>query len=47
MKGAGIVSIKDILKTTAEDLQKIPGIGEKTAEKIINAAHKAILEKGN
>lgn len=47
LKGAGIVSIKDILKTTAEDLQKIPGIGEKTAEKIIMAAHKAILEKGN
>jgi transcription termination/antitermination protein NusA len=47
LKGAGIVSIKDILKTTAEDLQKIPGIGEKTAEKIIMAAHKAILEKGD
>ena len=45
LKEAGINSIKDILKTTAEDLAKIPGIGEKTAEKIISSAHKAILEK--
>jgi len=47
LKEAGIQSIKDILKTTTEDLQKLPGIGEKTAEKIIMAAHRAILEKGD
>ncbi len=47
LKEQGIVSIKDILKSTAEDLAKIPGIGEKTAEKIIASAHRAILEKGN
>lgn len=41
----GINSIKDILKSTVEDLMKIPGIGEKTAEKIVAAAHRAILEK--
>lgn len=47
LKGAGIKSIKDILKTTVEELKEVPGIGEKTAEKIIMAAHRAILEKGN
>ncbi|HTL46914.1 MAG TPA: transcription termination factor NusA [Verrucomicrobiae bacterium] len=47
LKAAGIQSIKDILKITAEDLQKLPGIGEKTAEKIIIAAHRVILEKGD
>lgn len=45
LKEAGIKSLKDILKSTAEDLMKIPGIGEKTAEKIIASAHKALLEK--
>ncbi|MCM8775471.1 MAG: transcription termination factor NusA [Candidatus Omnitrophica bacterium] len=45
LKEAGIETIKDILKATPEDLAKIPGIGPKTAEKIITAAHKAILEK--
>ncbi len=39
---AGIQSIKDILKMSVEELQKIEGIGEKTAEKIMSAAHKAI-----
>ena len=46
LKAAGIVSIKDILKSTAEDLVKIKGIGEKTAEKIIRSAHQSLLEKG-
>ena len=47
LRDAGIVSIKDIIKTTAEDLAKIPGIGDKTAEKIVGAAHKAIIEKSS
>ena len=46
LKEAGIQSIKDILKSTAEDLAKIPGIGPKTAEKIIASAHRAIIGKG-
>lgn len=45
LKNAGIETLKDILKSTAEDLAKIPGIGPKMAEKIIASAHKAILEK--
>ncbi|MBI3307698.1 MAG: transcription termination/antitermination protein NusA [Candidatus Omnitrophica bacterium] len=45
LKEAGIVSLKDIIKSTAEDLAKIPGIGPKTAEKIIMTAHRAILGK--
>ncbi len=45
LRDAGIQSLKDIIKTTAEDLAKIPGIGEKTAEKIVASAHKAIIEK--
>lgn len=47
LKTNGIQTLKDLIKTTPEDLAKIPGIGEKTAEKIIAAAHKAILSKGN
>lgn len=46
LKEAGIQSIKDILKATPEDLMKIPGIGPKTAEKIIASAHRAVLGKG-
>ena len=44
-KEAGITTLKDILKSSAEDLMKIQGIGPKTAEKIITAAHRAILNK--
>jgi N utilization substance protein A len=47
LREAGITTIKDLLKASPEDLTKIPGIGEKTAEKIIAAAQRAILEKGN
>ncbi|MDP3919299.1 MAG: transcription termination factor NusA [Candidatus Omnitrophota bacterium] len=47
LKEAGIKTLKDIIKTTAEELKKIPGIGDKTAEKIIISAHKAILEKSD
>ncbi|MFA6599798.1 MAG: transcription termination factor NusA [Candidatus Omnitrophota bacterium] len=43
LREAGITALKDLLKSTPEDLTKIPGIGEKTAEKIIAAAHKALL----
>ena len=43
LKEAGIASVKDILKTTPEELTKIKGIGVKTAEKIIRAAHQSIL----
>ena len=45
LKENGIQTIKDLIKMTAEDLAKVPGIGPKTAEKIIAAAHKAIIEK--
>jgi len=45
LREAGIHSIKDIIKTTAEELAKIPGIGDKTAEKIVASAHRAIIEK--
>jgi N utilization substance protein A len=43
LRKAGITSLKDVLKSTPGDLMKIPGIGEKTAEKIIAAAHKAVI----
>jgi N utilization substance protein A len=46
LKEAGIQFVKDILKSTPEDLAKIPGIGPKTAEKIIASAHRAIIGKG-
>lgn len=46
LKEAGIATVKDILKSTPEDLIKIPGIGQKTAEKIIASAHHAIVGKG-
>ena len=46
LNAAGIASVKDILKSTAEDLTKIKGIGAKTAEKIIRSAHQSLLEKG-
>lgn len=44
LKTAGIVSVKDILKSTPENLTKIKGIGPKTAEKIIRSAHQRILQ---
>ena len=44
LAGVGITSLKDILKSSVEDLQKIEGIGAKTAEKIVTAAHRAIVE---
>jgi len=41
---AGIMSLKDILKTSPDQLKAIPGLEEKS-EQIIAAAHKAILGK--
>jgi N utilization substance protein A len=46
LKEHGIQGVKDLLKATPEDLMKIQGIGKKTAEKVIAAAHRAILQKG-
>ena len=43
LKAAGITSVKDLLKSSPEELAKIEGIGPKTAEKIIQAAHQAII----
>jgi len=45
LREAGINSLKDILKSAPEDLEKIPGIGPKLAEKIITSAQRALLEK--
>jgi N utilization substance protein A len=45
LKEVGITSLKDLLKASPEDLMKVQGIGEKTAEKIIASAHKALLDK--
>ena len=47
LRANGVQSIKDLIKTTPEDLSKIEGIGLKTAEKIIASAHRAILQKGS
>ena len=46
LKTAGIVSVKDLLKASPEELAKIEGIGLKTAEKLIQAAHEAIIGDG-
>lgn len=43
LKAAGITSVKDLLKSSPEELAKIEGIGPKMAEKIIQAAHEAIV----
>lgn len=44
LKEAGVASIKDILKSSPEELTKIKGIGPKTAEKIFRSAHQKILQ---
>ncbi|MBI4116096.1 MAG: transcription termination/antitermination protein NusA [Candidatus Omnitrophica bacterium] len=46
LKEAGIISIKDILKSSPEELIKIKGVGPKTAEKIFRSAHQSILQGG-
>jgi N utilization substance protein A len=38
--------IKDLLKKTVEELSEIPGIGPKTAEKILTSAKEALSKKG-
>ena len=43
LKAAGITSVKDLLKAVPEDLAKIEGIGPKTAEKLIQSAHEAVM----
>lgn len=43
LKSAGITSVKDLLKASPESLSKVEGIGPKTAEKLIQAAHEAII----
>lgn len=45
LKAAGITSVKDILKSTPEELTKIRGIGPKTAEKIFRSAHQSLLQE--
>lgn len=44
LKEAGVASLKDILKSTPEELTKIHGIGPKTAEKIFRSAHQSLLK---
>lgn len=46
LKTAGITSVKDLLKASPEELAKVEGIGPKTAEKLIQAAHEAIIGDG-
>jgi len=46
LRAAGITTLKDILKSSVEDLANIKGIGPKTAEKIISSAHKILLKEG-
>ncbi|MBI4431456.1 MAG: transcription termination/antitermination protein NusA [Candidatus Omnitrophica bacterium] len=45
LRTGGITSLKDILKSTEEDLAKIEGIGPATAKKIIASAHEALLKE--
>lgn len=45
LKEAGIHSVKDLLRMKEEDLAKIPGIGDKTAEKILASAKKTSVVK--
>ncbi|OGX06226.1 MAG: transcription termination factor NusA [Omnitrophica bacterium RIFCSPLOWO2_12_FULL_50_11] len=43
LRAANYTSVKDLLKAAPEDLTKIEGIGPKTAQKIIQSAHEAVL----
>ena len=42
---AGLTNIKKIAELTIDDLTTLPGIGPKTAEKIISAAKEVISQK--
>lgn len=46
LRAGGITSLKDLLKASPEALAKIEGIGIKTAEKLIQSAHQAIMGDG-
>ncbi len=43
LKENGVETVKDLLKYSADDLKKMEGIGAKTADKIVEAAHQALL----
>ena len=45
LKAAGIHSVKDLLKMDVENLANIPGIGAKTAEKILASAQQTVGPK--
>jgi len=45
LKEAGVLGIKDLLRKTVEELSEIPGIGSKTAEKILTSAKAAMSPK--
>ena len=44
LENAGFCNIEKLTKLTVEDLTTLPGIGPKTAEKIIEAAKKALID---
>ena len=44
LRGAGVETVKDIIKAGADGLAEIEGIGNKTAEKIATSAHRLIIE---
>jgi N utilization substance protein A len=45
LKEAGIQGIRELLKRTVEELSEIPGIGAKTAEKVLASAKEAATKK--
>ncbi|MFH1208635.1 MAG: transcription termination factor NusA [Candidatus Omnitrophota bacterium] len=45
LKEAGLHGIRELLKKTAEELSEIPGIGLKTAEKILASAKETVAKK--
>ena len=46
LKEAGIQGLRELLRKTVEELSEIPGIGLKTAEKILASAKEAASKKG-
>jgi N utilization substance protein A len=45
LKEAGLHGIRELLKKTVEELSEIPGIGPKTAEKILASAKETVAKK--
>jgi N utilization substance protein A len=45
LKEAGIQGLRELLRKTVEELSEIPGIGPKTAEKILASAKEAVAKK--